>query len=51
MINMKNDKYIEFWLEKPDDSAGFLLWQISNLWQRKIHHANKHKLPADNPQL
>ena len=39
--NMKNDKHVEFWLEKPEESAGFLLWQITNLWQRKMNSALK----------
>lgn len=38
---MKNDKHVEFWLEKPEESAGFLLWQITNLWQRKMNSALK----------
>ena len=28
-----------FEFESPDDSPGFLLWQVSNLWQRKIKAA------------
>jgi DNA-binding MarR family transcriptional regulator len=38
---MKNDRYAKFWYEKPEESAGFLLWQINNLWQRKINAALK----------
>lgn len=38
---MKNDKYAKFWFEKPEESAGFLLWQITNLWQRKMNSALK----------
>ncbi len=26
-----------FPFESPDDSSGFLLWQVSNLWQRKMN--------------
>ena len=26
-----------FPFESPDDSPGFLLWQVSNLWQRKMN--------------
>jgi len=26
-----------FQFESPDDSPGFLLWQVSNLWQRKMN--------------
>ena len=26
-----------FQFETPDDSPGFLLWQVSNLWQRKMN--------------
>lgn len=25
-----------FSVEKPEDSTGFLLWQVTNLWQREI---------------
>ena len=28
-----------FEFESPDDSPGFLLWQVSHLWQRKIKAA------------
>ena len=28
-----------FAFESPDDSPGFLLWQVSHLWQRKIKAA------------
>ncbi len=38
---MKNDGYAKFWFEKPEESAGFLLWQITNLWQRKMNYALK----------
>lgn len=38
---MKNGKYAEFWFEKPEESVGFLLWQITNLWQRKLNSALK----------
>jgi DNA-binding MarR family transcriptional regulator len=27
--------------EKPEDSPGFLLWQVTNSWQRKIRRALK----------
>lgn len=36
---MNEDEYVKFWLEKPEDSVGFLLWQITNLWQRKMNAA------------
>lgn len=26
-----------FQFQSPDDSPGFLLWQVSNLWQRRIN--------------
>ncbi len=26
-----------FQFQSPDDSPGFLLWQVSNLWQRKMN--------------
>jgi len=29
----------DFVFEKPDDSPGFLLWQVTNLWQREIKKA------------
>ncbi len=38
---MKNEEYAKFWFEKPEESAGFLLWQITNLWQRKMNSALK----------
>jgi len=25
-----------FSIEKPEESSGFLLWQVTNLWQREI---------------
>lgn len=28
--------------ESPDDSPGFLLWQVSNLWQRKMNAGLNH---------
>ena len=28
-----------FGFESPDDSPGFLLWQVTNLWQRRIRAA------------
>lgn len=28
-----------FCVEKPEDSSGFLLWQVTNLWQREIKKA------------
>ncbi|WP_238553616.1 MarR family winged helix-turn-helix transcriptional regulator [Fortiea contorta] len=31
-----------FQFEIPDDSPGFLLWQISNLWQRKMNAGLNH---------
>src|SRR5579871_5407181 len=34
---MKGDK--TFSVETPDDSSGFLLWQVTNLWQREIRKA------------
>jgi DNA-binding MarR family transcriptional regulator len=30
-----------FQFENPDDSPGFLLWQVSNLWQRKMNSGLK----------
>lgn len=41
-IKMKDKKYVEFWLEKPEESPGFLIWQITNLWQRKMNTALKN---------
>jgi MarR family transcriptional regulator, organic hydroperoxide resistance regulator len=29
----------DFIFEKPEESTGFLLWQVTNLWQRKIKKA------------
>jgi DNA-binding MarR family transcriptional regulator len=28
-----------FTVEKPEESSGFLLWQVTNLWQREIRKA------------
>jgi len=34
-----------FSVEKPEESSGFLLWQVTNLWQREIKKAlEKHGL-------
>jgi DNA-binding MarR family transcriptional regulator len=30
---------IKFNFQKPEDSSGFLLWQVTTLWQRKIKKA------------
>jgi len=30
-----------FSVEKPEESSGFLLWQVTNLWQREIKKALK----------
>ena len=38
---MKKDGYAKFWFENPEESAGFILWQITNLWQRKMNSALK----------
>ncbi len=35
---MKNESKV-FGFEKADDSSGFLLWQVTNLWQREIKKA------------
>lgn len=32
--NNKEDKVFSF--DTPDDSSGFLLWQVTSLWQREI---------------
>lgn len=37
MKNIENT----FSVEKPEDSSGFLLWQVTNLWQREIKKALK----------
>jgi len=40
-----NSKESPFQFEKADDSSGFLLWQVTNLWQRGIKKAlEKHEL-------
>jgi MarR family transcriptional regulator for hemolysin len=36
---LNKERHVEFWLEKPEESVGFLLWQITNLWQRKMNSA------------
>lgn len=28
-----------FSFEKPEENSGYLLWQVSNLWQRKMKEA------------
>ena len=28
-----------FQFASPDDSSGFVLWQVTNLWQRQVRHA------------
>ena len=35
---MKTDEKI-FSVDTPEDSTGFLLWQVTNLWQREIKKA------------
>jgi len=35
---MKSDDNT-FSVEKPEESSGFLLWQVTNLWQREIKKA------------
>lgn len=35
---MKNNDNT-FSVEKPEESSGFLLWQVTNLWQREIKKA------------
>jgi DNA-binding MarR family transcriptional regulator len=35
MISTPKNQVFQF--ETPDDSSGFLLWQVSNLWQRKMN--------------
>lgn len=35
---MKSEKS-SFIVEKAEDSSGFLLWQVTNLWQREIKKA------------
>ncbi|WP_316823902.1 MarR family winged helix-turn-helix transcriptional regulator [Pedobacter miscanthi] len=32
-------EYNTFSVEKAEDSSGFLLWQVTNLWQREIRKA------------
>jgi DNA-binding MarR family transcriptional regulator len=36
-----NDKYVKYWREEPEESVGFLFWQITHLWQRKMNLALK----------
>lgn len=36
-----NNKYVKYWREKPEESVGFLFWQITHLWQRKMNLALK----------
>ena len=32
-------KKADFNFDKAEDSTGFLLWQVTNLWQREIKKA------------
>ncbi|MBL0024522.1 MAG: MarR family transcriptional regulator [Saprospiraceae bacterium] len=34
-----NQRENTFSVERPEDSLGFLLWQVTNLWQREIKKA------------
>ena len=36
-----NNKYVKYWREEPEESVGFLFWQITHLWQRKMNLALK----------
>ena len=36
---MKKSKEKIFSVETPEESSGFLLWQVTNLWQREIKKA------------
>lgn len=36
---MSNSTDNTFSVEKPEESPGFLLWQVTNLWQREIKKA------------
>ena len=36
---MKSSKEKIFSVETPEESSGFLLWQVTNLWQREIKKA------------
>lgn len=38
MIYMENKDFI---FEKPEESTGLLMWQVTNLWQREIKKALK----------
>ncbi len=33
------NKSVEFNFEKPEESSGYLLWQLTMLWQRKMKRA------------
>ncbi|WP_321421271.1 MarR family transcriptional regulator [uncultured Methanobacterium sp.] len=35
------EEYVKYWLETPEESAGFLFWQVTNLWHRKMNMALK----------
>ena len=37
--NQTKMKKSDFIFEKPEESTGFLLWQVTNLWQREIKKA------------
>jgi DNA-binding MarR family transcriptional regulator len=38
-IQMSKSTDNTFSVEKPEESSGFLLWQVTNLWQREIKKA------------
>lgn len=46
MIDWQKDSLFD----GPDNSPGFLLWQVSTLWQRKINHSLK-ELDLTHPQF
>jgi DNA-binding MarR family transcriptional regulator len=48
-LNSPRDHQV-FQFESPDDSSGFLLWQVSNLWQRKMN-ADLSKLGLTHVQF
>ncbi|MBD2386822.1 MarR family winged helix-turn-helix transcriptional regulator [Cylindrospermum sp. FACHB-282] len=39
-MTLPNNQVFQF--ESPDDSPGFLLWQVSNFWQRKMNNGLSH---------
>jgi len=38
---MEKNDYVQFFHDKPEESVGFLFWQINSLWQQKMNKSLK----------